>query len=143
MERVQYMHFGTPFMVKDRDFVLRGRVDYDLETHVMRIDFHSVVDEQVPESEMVRGEILGGDYLLEPLDDGKKTRFTMRFYLDPNGSLPRWIVNVTQRSFPRKTIGALRERATRKDIPDHPTVRAALEGKIRSEAEALEYPTGF
>jgi hypothetical protein len=143
IERVQYMLFATPFIVKDRDFVISTRAHFDPETLVMRIEFHSVLDERAPETENVRGRVVAGEYLLEPLDEGEKTRLTTQVYLDPRGSVPRWIVNRTQRSFPMKAISALRERCAREDIQDHPLVRAVLDGEIESEAEAMQFPTGF
>jgi hypothetical protein len=143
VERVQYMLFETPFVVKDRDFVVRTRAHVDRETHVVRIEFHSVVDEDAPETENVRGRIVAGEYLLEPLAEDEKTRLTLQVYLDPKGSVPRWIVNRMQRSFPARTIGALRERCSRGDFPDHPLVRAVLDGDIDPESESIEIPTGF
>ncbi len=143
IERVQYMLFETPFVVKDRDFVVRTRAHFDPETHVTRIEFHSVVDENTPETENVRGRIVAGEYLLEPLEEDEKTRLTLQVYLDPKGTVPRWIVNRMQRSFPTRTIGALRERCAREDFPDHPLVRAVLDGEIDPEAEAIEIPAGF
>jgi len=143
IERVQYMLFATPFVLADRDFVINSRAHFDSETHALRIEFHSVLDQAAPETKNVRGRIVAGEYLLEPLDGYAKTRLTMRVYLDPSGSVPRWIVNRTQRSFPRKTISALRERCAREDVQDHPLVRAVLDGKIESEAEAMDFPLGF
>ena len=143
IERVQYMLFATPFVIKDRDFVISTRAHFDSETHVMRIEFHSVADEDAPETGNVRGRIVAGEYLLEPLAQDAKTRLTIQVYLDPRGSVPRWVVNHTQRSFPQRTISALRERCRREDVPDHPLIRAVLDGEIESEAEAMSFPTGF
>lgn len=143
LERVQYMLFATPFIIKDRDFVINSRAHFDPETYVIRIEFHSILDPAAPETQNVRGRIVAGEYLLEPRDDLAKTRLTMQVYLDPRGSVPRWIVNRTQRSFPRKTISALRERCSREGVRDHPLARAVLDGEISSEAEAMEFPIEF
>ena len=42
---------------------------------------------------IVRTPTNDGSWLLEPIDDGKKTRATYLLFTDPGGSLPTWIAN--------------------------------------------------
>jgi len=57
-----------------------------------------------------------------------KTGGTLKLsdYVDPKGTVPRWIVNMFQKSFPRQTLKALRKQASRDDVGEHPAVKAAF-----------------
>jgi len=124
--RVQYLHIETPFVVKDRDFVVKGQAEYKPEEPSLFLHFASTEDEAAPPTNKVRGEIHASSYRLEPIEGGAKTRVTLLVNVDPKGTVPRWIVNLFQKSFPRQTLKALRKQASRDDVGEHPAVKAAF-----------------
>ncbi|MCC7443047.1 MAG: hypothetical protein IT285_15545 [Bdellovibrionales bacterium] len=135
LERIQYLHFETPFVTKDRDFVVGTRASFEADTRTMLLDFASTVDPRLPKTDKVRGRILRGQYLLKALDGGESTQVTIQVYLDPMGSVPHWLVNATQVGFPRRTLTALRKQAQKDDVREHPLARAAMNGLFRTPTE--------
>ena len=126
VERVQYTHIKTPFVIKDRDFILHGRAQFDSQSRSILLRFSSADPSRFGlasvESHFVRGEILESSYRLTPIDGMKRTRVEFVVQVDPKGSVPKWIVNLFQGIYPRKSILALRKQAARPDITDHPLV---------------------
>lgn len=90
---VQYERYytDTPWPIADRDLVMKmvkekrgdGSVSYK------RI---SAPDKFPIDSEFMRIQEAGGEWLLEPLGE-KQAKLTYQFYANPGGSLPAWLVN--------------------------------------------------
>jgi len=134
-ERIQYLHIETPFIVSDRDFVYRTRASMNMKDKSMVLEFSSIQDNRIPKTKTkVRGQIVRGMYLLKSIQKDTQTDLVFQVYLDPKGSIPSWLVNATQRAFPKRTIRALRSQVKKKGVKAHPWVAAALEGKIKDEA---------
>src|SRR3990167_5153436 len=60
--RVQYLHIETPFVVKDRDFVVKGQAEYKPGEGKLFLHFSSTEDEAAPPTNKVRGEIHASSY---------------------------------------------------------------------------------
>ncbi len=129
VERVQYTHIKTPFVIKDRDFVIHGRALFDPASRSIVLRFSSADPEKFGigkvSTDFVRGEILESSYRLTPIDGMKRTQVEFLVQVDPKGSVPKWIVNLFQGIYPRKSILALRKQVTKLDIADHPLVLKA------------------
>jgi hypothetical protein len=115
-EYVTYNHFGTPFVMKDRDFVTRILIDVDAAKKTLALNFKAVEDPAMPETRYVRGEVVFSRYVLTALGDGSRTRLTGEVLADPKGTVPKWIVNIFQRKWPLKTLKSLRRQVAKKDI---------------------------
>jgi len=126
VERVQYTHIKTPFVIKDRDFILHGRAQFDSAQRAIVLRFSSADPSKFGleplKTDFIRGEILESSYRLSPIDQMKRTQIEFLVQVDPKGSVPKWIVNLFQGIYPRKTILALRKQAMRPDVVDHPLV---------------------
>ncbi len=130
---IEYSHFGTPFIVKDRDFVTRVETKVDPVTGVIDL-FQTSVDEKdyppgTPQSDYVRGKVMRGNFNLKPIADGKKTFFSGELQADPMGNIPKWLVNFIQQSWPKSTLIALRKRVKEVEIEPHASIKRALEQK--------------
>lgn len=119
IERIEYERVKTPFIIKDRDFVIRGKAVFDGKGGVS-LPFHSVTDAEVPEKGPVRGEVFDSTYTLTPSADRKSTKLEYRMLIDPKGSVPKWIVNFFQGKFPHNMILNLRKQVLKPGIPDYP-----------------------
>jgi hypothetical protein len=75
----------------------------------------------------VRGEITNSSYKLEVLGDGSKTRVTVQIMADPKGSVPKWIVNLIQKSWPRTTLQRLAAQSAKADVVEHAYYRQLFE----------------
>ena len=62
----------------------------------------------------VQMSLTEGRWFLTP--QGKKTHVVLEILLDPKGYLPKWFVNLAQRSYPSGALVAIAKHAKRKDI---------------------------
>lgn len=122
-ERIEYNAIDTPFVIKDRDFVLDARADFDRAKRELTLSFHSIDDPLVPETGKVRGLVMDSDYVLRETPDKASTMVEHRMHINPRGSVAKWIVNLFQRGFPKKTFEAIRKQAARADVVLHDDIK--------------------
>ncbi len=101
---VLYQHFGAPAIVSDRDFVFRAKASR-LKNGAVNIDIKSVTHPKAPPTVGVRGHLHHSSYTLKR--EGEKTHVDVTVHMDPRGSLPTWLVNMIQKSWPMNTLSAL------------------------------------
>jgi uncharacterized protein YndB with AHSA1/START domain len=123
---VEYSRANVPFPLTDRDFVVESRVETDTAKKQVLLKAHSVVDASAPVNGLVRGEVLSSIFTLTPLDHGQRTRVVAEVHTDPKGSIPKWLVNLTQKSWAHTTIMGLRAQVRKPAISDDPEVQAWL-----------------
>ncbi len=128
-EYIEYDHVGTPFVMKDRDFVIDCKLDLDPAAKKAALRFHSVADPLAPQTSYVRGELISSAFALTALEHGTKTQIVAEIHCDPKGSVAKWIVNWFQKSWPHSTIMRLRAQAAKPDIVDHPRLKQVLTEK--------------
>jgi len=104
---IVYQHFGTPALVAERDFVYRARAR-SLPDGSARLDIASLQHPKAPPTVGVRGELRDSSYLFVPQGPGA-TVVDVVVLTDPKGSLPKWAVNLVQKSWPMNTLLALRQ----------------------------------
>jgi hypothetical protein len=112
-EQVEWDHIATPFVLADRDFVFKTKLNFDPAKKRVSLDYKSVNDPAAPKTDYVRGIFVYGNFVLTSLDHGKKTRVSAEVLCDPKGSVAKWIVNLFQKSWPHNTIQSLRDRSSR------------------------------
>jgi hypothetical protein len=125
-ELVEYDHVATPFVLKDRDFVVDTKLEFDPPAKRLILKIHSVTDPSAPQTGYVRGELMHSSFALASEDHGKRTRVTAEIHCDPKGSVAKWIVNFFQKSWPHNTLKSLRAQVKKPDIEDRPDLKQAL-----------------
>ena len=128
-EHVHWTHVTTPIVLKDRDFVYAIKLELDPASKKVMLNYHSVYDSGAPKTDYVRGEFKYGTFTLTSIEGGKKTRVLAEVLADPKGSVAKWIVNLFQKSWPRKTLASLRRQVAKKDIVDQPRLKELLAQK--------------
>lgn len=130
LDFIEYDHVATPPMImKDRDFVCRGRLALDLAHQTFAMLIEPTTDPAVPlNDDYVRGE-LRGLWKMQAIDGGKKTFVLAEVLGDPKGAVPKWLVNLFQQSWAHSTLQSLRAQVAKKDIRIIPQVQAAFEGR--------------
>ena len=128
-EHVHWTHVTTPIVLKDRDFVYAIKLELDPASKKVMLNYHSVYDSGAPKTNYIRGEFKYGTFTLTSIEGGKKTRVLAEVLADPKGSVAKWIVNLFQKSWPRKTIASLRRQVAKKDIVDQPRLKELLAQK--------------
>ncbi|MFI5389926.1 MAG: hypothetical protein ACHQYQ_01090, partial [Bacteriovoracales bacterium] len=68
-----------------------------------------------PKTTGVRGELIESKYVLTPMGPSK-TKLEVEIVCDPKGMIPTWLVNLIQKSWPRKTITALMKQLEKPDV---------------------------
>ncbi|MES1183901.1 MAG: START domain-containing protein [Myxococcales bacterium] len=140
-ESINWNHIKTPTPLKDRDFVFKSTITTDPGRKKVVFSYWSVTDPLAPETDdYVRGSFKAGKFELTMATrtnkDGTKTRGTIvnaEVEVDPAGSVPTFIVNMVQKSWPHKTLTALRKQVAKPDIKDDPRVveRLTREGFLQ------------
>lgn len=130
-EDIEYNHVGTPFVVKDRDFVLHNKVEIDPIGKTISINFRSVEDPDAPKTNYIRGEVHSSSFILKSFGE-EKTYFICEVHADPKGSLAAWMVNMFQKKWPRNTINAIREQMKKPNIKILPQFEHAFKPKVSS-----------
>ena len=123
---VEYERASTPFPLTDRDFAIESWVEIDAAKKQMVLRAHSVVDPSAPVTGLVRGEVLSSTFTLTALDV-RRTRVVTEVHTDPKGSIPKWMVNLVQKSWAHTTLMGLRAQVGKASGPDDPELKAALE----------------
>ena len=125
-ETVHYDHIGTPFVLKDRDFVSTCKLTFDPPRKNVTLKINAVKDALAPETSYVRGELLHSSFSLTSTEHGTKTFVVAEIHADPKGSVAHWIVNLFQKRWPHNTITRLRAQVAKSNIKEHPRLQVEL-----------------
>ncbi len=130
IERVEYNHTGTPWPLKDRDFVFHGRAELDRAKQTMIFRIKSVEDAAAPEQQCcIRAQLHSSNYTLKGMDGGTKTELTVEIHADPMGKVPKWVVNLFQKGWPRTTLENIQKQVRKPDVKAHPELEAFFAGR--------------
>lgn len=123
-ERIEYNKTHTPWPLQNRDFLFRATAEFDTTKKRAVFRMKSVEDALAPETDdAVRAHLHNSAYSLTSLGDGKKTHVVVEIHADPKGAVPKWVVNLFQKSWPQKTLGGIRGQVAKPDVKDHPGIR--------------------
>jgi hypothetical protein len=125
-ETVHYDHIGTPFVLKDRDFVSDCKLEFDPAKKNITLRIHAVTDPLAPPTRYVRGELIHSSFALTSVEHGSRTFVVAEIHADPKGSVAHWIVNLFQKRWPHNTITRLRAQVAKADIQEHPRLKTEL-----------------
>ena len=117
-ERIIYQVFGLPWPISDRDYVYRAKSTRDSSNRVT-VTLNSVTHPKAPPSVGVRAHLHLSKYVLTPLGQGK-TKVEVEIHTDPKGSLPAWLVNLIQKSWPRKTLNGIKGQLKKPFVKNRP-----------------------
>jgi hypothetical protein len=110
-EFVLYAAYKLP-LFSNRDYVYRGKAFSRPDGSVV-VNIKSEEHPKAPKTVGVRAWLNRCVYLLTPIDGGKKTQIDVEVHTDPKGSMPTWIVNLVQKSWPLKTLSGIRKQVTK------------------------------
>mgnify|MGYP005817522731 CR=1 FL=1 len=117
--KIIYMKVRAPWPVNDRDFLVDSVFQFDPKKQAASFDMKSVEDPTVPPDRCcVRAHVSSNHIELKATSD-KRTEVVAEAHVDPKGSLPAWLVNLVQKTFPRKTLEGLLKQVNKPDISDY------------------------
>lgn len=111
---IEYNHIGTPFFMKDRDFVSLVKILVDPVKKTFALHY-SPTDEEVASYDHIRGSIEPGTFRLQAVDKNR-TLLEGEILCDPKGGVPKWLVNFFQSDWAYETITALRKQTAKPDV---------------------------
>ncbi len=117
-------HFRSPVpLISDREFLYQTKLIIDRKNHALVYRMWSINDPSVPQHpDRVRAWMYPSTWRFIPLQGGR-TRIVVENSIDPKGSLPTWLVNLTQKTWPQETLIALRKQAQKPGLVVGPEVR--------------------
>lgn len=116
MEKLDLMVTHVPWPLENRDFVFRSVLQYDrmLKKAILRLE--SIHDPSFPSpKKTIRGWIHHAAFEMTAVTDFS-TRVVAESHIDPKGWIPSWIINLVQKSFPRKTMNRLTVQSLKPDV---------------------------
>lgn len=103
-----YTRTDVPWPAKDRDVVVKGRVDVLQPDVELRIRFNTVSTSLAPVKDgLIRIPHLEGHWYLVKMKD--KTLAEYQVNADPGGALPEWIVEQGSRDLPLITVKTIKK----------------------------------
>ncbi len=120
LEFLEYDRAGTPpIIMKDRDFLSRVTIEPKPREKTLVMRYEPAEDPAAPPArKYIRGELKSCVYVLTAIDGGARTEISAEVLCDPKGSVPKWLVNWFQGSWPRDTFVHMRRQAAKTDIAD-------------------------
>jgi hypothetical protein len=106
---VEYDHIGLPFFIKDRDFMSKVKMSFNLSKKEIVFHYQPSNEPSAPPTNYIRGELIHATFILSSIDDDKKTRVDAEFLCDPKGWIPKWLVNFFLNDWPTTTFRNLRK----------------------------------
>ena len=117
-EKVMYQEFSAPWPVANRDFVYHAKLIRKKSGEIV-LHMNSVPNPKAPKTVGVRADLIKSVYVLTPLGPNK-TKLEVEIQSDPKGLLPKWVVNIIQKSWPMKTLEKIREQVKKPFVRDVP-----------------------
>lgn len=108
--------YDMPWPVYDREFVFKRTVEIDPTAKTVKVTYHSLEDPRHPVTDAYVRATDYGSYFKFTALPGNKTLVEAVAMVDPEGSLPAWLFNGVQRSWPRESIHGLLAEAQKPDI---------------------------
>lgn len=115
---VEYNHIGTPFFLKDRDFVSTVKIEVDPQHKTFALRYQPAdesVGGSVGDKGHIRGEIKPAVFKLAAVAPNR-TQLSGEIHCDPKGTIPKWLVNFFQRDWALVTVTALREQTAKSEV---------------------------
>lgn len=110
--RLLYVHVDIPWPARDRDFVYEANIKSFPEKKEVWLDYQSK-EEVVPNKDHVTRGFMKTLFILKKIDENR-TSVDLRSLVDPEGAVPKWVVNFAQRNYSYNMFKKIRELVTRK-----------------------------
>lgn len=107
-EYVIYQEFKLPWPLSNRDFIYRGKATRDAKSGKVFLKMSSLDWPTGPKTVGVRAELKKSLYTLTPMGPNR-TKVEVEILSDPKGLIPKWVVNLIQKSWPHKTLTAIKK----------------------------------
>lgn len=106
----------SPPLVDDRDYAIKVTAAPGTAQNggVFTTAWTAVPEAEPARADVVRVTLNDGEWRMEPLDGGKRTKLTYTLLTHPGGSIPNWVANKSNTKAIPDLFAAIRKRATKK-----------------------------
>lgn len=119
-EKIVYYRYKTPWLLKERDFIIHNIGTFDKKTMSVNVTLKSVNHKLDPfDKTTIRGISYDGYSVIKVIDH-QTTEVEMAFLNDFKGSIPTFIVNYVQAKWPYQFAKNVRKQLSREDIKINP-----------------------
>jgi hypothetical protein len=126
-ERWEYVKMHVPWPFQDREIIYHGMMIPDAKKHRLFISLKSGPHPKWPErSSVVRAKVLRSTYWLIPAENGTQTDMIMEAQVDPGGAIPKWIVNMVQKNWARRTFNGIAKQLQNPTVKENADVRQLI-----------------
>lgn len=112
LDRLLYVHVDIPWPAHDRDFVYQAQILSFPEKNEIRLDYQSREEVKPKKKHVTRG-YMKTLFILKRIDNNS-TSVDLRSLVDPEGAVPKWIVNFAQRNYSYNMFMKIRELVNKK-----------------------------
>ena len=125
-EAITYSVNRVPFPFADRELVLLNKLRLDRERKFLVLDVYSVDYPSEPVKKgVIRAQMYCGEMRLRPAGENR-TEVALQLYVDPQGAIPGWIVNMFQKRLPYNFLRALEKKASSSNFELRPFYQQIL-----------------
>jgi START domain len=128
-DQTEYLRVDVPWPATDRSAVVRARISVSDDLQQATIAAESVeshLADRLPK--LVRSQVYASTFQMKQV--GERVEVVALVFIDPRGSVPKWIVNHFTRHVSRSTLSGLRRQVARKLYT--PAQVAAMNQRINS-----------
>ncbi|MGM0531706.1 MAG: hypothetical protein ACQER7_10170 [Bacteroidota bacterium] len=104
---INYMRFDMPWPVKDREMVMDMRVTF--RPDVITLESDDLPDRIQSNGKMIQIEDFHEEWELRSVPELAETRITVTGWINPGGSIPKWVVNMFSVRTPFRFISGILE----------------------------------
>ena len=106
-------YYKTPWPAKDREFLMKGRIEKISNSKYM-LTANSINNDQLENKTHIQANVMKLNFLIEEVSKNK-TKVIFEFHGDLKGWMPAWLVNIIQKKWPYRFIQALQNRIDQKN----------------------------
>lgn len=118
---LQFTRFNAPWPVKDRIFLSQVNVTINPLNFQTDIHYSNSTQKRFIKN-TIRGNAEGSHFTLEPRNNGKATYLVATSMADPNGFIPKWLINWVSTNVAHDTIILLRAYIKENPTPTPPEI---------------------
>lgn len=116
---IVYQIFELPWPLQKRDFVYQGVLTKNKKLKSIDLVLNSIEHPKAPKTVGVRAHLTNSLYRIVPM--GKfKTKLEVEILSDPKGWIPTFVVNLVQKSWPYKTLSAIKKQVEKPHVGIYP-----------------------
>ena len=127
LEAITYSVNRLPWPFADRSLLLHNKISLDKENRYLVVEMNSVDSETNPiQEDHIRSNLYCGQLIIRPAGIGQ-TEIELILFVDPQGHIPTWLVNMSQKTMPYEFLKALEEKASRTNYELRPSFKEMLD----------------